>query len=246
MPLDYAILTRIYFAMSKSNRKRKKVTVICSILFVVLVTYCGAWIFKANPWDRYFHKKLNDPPRDFIVAQLNTIPIPRSGEIAIDLGSGVGHETYLLLQKGYSVIAIDNQKVAFDIMLKRPEIIPYKDYLKTYEVSFEKIDFHNIPEANIVIASFALPFCGPENYSQFWKKVSQQIKPGGYFIGNTFDPGFTAFTGNARKNMTFYTKAQTMKLFKDYKILYFKEVWKPATQNGLYDHYYEVAAKKIR
>lgn len=126
--------------MSESDKKRKKVTIICSIVFVVLITCCGAWLLKPNPWDRYFHKKLSDPPRDFIVAQLNTIPIPSSDEVAIDLGSGVGHETYLLLQKGYSVIAIDNQKIAFDMMLKRPEIIPYKDHLKTYEVSFEKIE----------------------------------------------------------------------------------------------------------
>lgn len=213
-------------------------------LFALFVVFIGLWIFKPNPWDNYFRKKLNDPPRDFLAKGLHNIPSLSSTQVAIDLGAGVGHETYLLLQKGYNVIAIDNQKTAFDIMLKRPEIIPYKDRLTTYEASFENIDFQKIPSADIVIASFALPFCKPDQFNQFWDKVSHQIKPGGYFIGNTFDPGFTAFKDNTRKNMTFHTKTETISLFKEFNILKFKEVKNPAAQKGLFDHYYEVIAIK--
>lgn len=231
--------------MRISSGMNKRLTkTIFPALFVLLVVFIGLWNFKPNPWDNYFRKKLNDPPRDFIIKGLQNIPNPNSAEVAIDLGAGVGHETYLLLQKGYNVIAIDNQKAAFDIMLKRPEIMPYKDRLTTYETSFEKIDFQKMPSAGIVIASFALPFCKPEQFNQFWNHVSGQIKPGGYFIGNTFDPGFTAFKGNSRKNMTFHTKAETISLFKEFNVLKFKEVKKPAAQKGLFDHYYEVVAIK--
>ncbi|HFS6879507.1 TPA: class I SAM-dependent methyltransferase [Legionella pneumophila] len=225
--------------MNKGSRK-----LVFPTLFAILLVFIGLWIFRPNPWNHYFHKKINDPPRDFIVKGLQNIPSPSSAEVGIDLGAGVGHETYLLLQKGYNVIAIDNQKAAFDIMLKRPQIIPYKDRLTTYEASFENIDFQKLPSADIVIASFALPFCKPDQFNQFWHKVSHQIKPGGYFIGNTFDPGFTAFKGSARRSMTFHTKAETMNLFKDFNILKFKEVKKPAVQKELFDHYYEVIAIK--
>ena len=72
-----------------------------------------------------------------------------------------------------------------------------------------------------------------------------KIEKGGYFIGNTFDPRFTTFKESDRKNMTFHTKEQTLKLFNDFEIITFNEVKTPDAKSGTSDHYYEVFARKL-
>ena len=217
------------------------------VLTSAVVTLTTASLYKImsyDRWDAYYQNKLNEPAREFVVKTLQVIPTPHQA-VAIDLGAGVGHETLLLLEKGYHVKAVDNQKAAFDFMLKRPEIVKYKDRLTTITSPFESLDLSQLPAADIIIASFSLPFCRPENFDSFWISIVQKIKPGGYFIGNTFDPGFTAFAESDRMKMTFHTKAQTAALFKGFKIFRLNEIRKEATTLGKYDHYYEIFAQKL-
>jgi len=219
----------------------KKFVIFISLIFLVFFIFL---MLKPNRWDAYFQKKLNDTPREFVVNSLKSIPNPTPNATAIDFGAGVGHETLLLLQKRYTVLAIDNQKSALKILLNRTDIKPYHNHIKTYESSFEKLNLKNTPKSDIVIASFALPFCNSRKFNQFWHQVRENIKPGGYFIGNTFDPGFTAFEKKDRVNMTFHTKSETIKLFDDFEILTLNEVKKEATTPGKDDHYYEIVARK--
>jgi tellurite methyltransferase len=218
--------------------------IICALgLLIVAGGFLYAWA-APNKWDAYFDAKLQEPPRQFIKDALQMLPAAHGKIYAIDLGAGVGHETLLLLQKGYHVVAVDNQKIAFDYMLKRPEITPYKDHLITKVTAFEGFDFNELPNIDVVVASFSLPFCKKENFDAFWLSLVAKIPSGGYFIGNTFDPGFTAFRDKDREHMTFHAREQTLKLFDDFKIISFKEVKKPANEPGKFDHYYEVIAQK--
>ena len=63
-------------------------------------------------------------------------------------------------------------------------------------------------------------------------------------IVNLFDPGFTVFKAKDRVTMTFHTKKQVIELFKDFKILSFKEIKEPATEPGKFDHTYELCVQK--
>lgn len=212
---------------------------------VATLTTAGLYkIMSYDRWDAYYQNKLNEPAREFVAKTLQVLPHPHQ-VVAIDLGAGVGHETLLLLEKGYHVKALDNQKAAFEFMLKRPEIVTHKDRLTTITSSFENLDFNQLPAADIIVASFSLPFCRPENFDSFWINIVQKIKPGGYFIGNTFDPGFTVFAESDRIKMTFHTKAQTAALFKGFKIISLNEIQKEATIPGKQDHYYEIFAQKL-
>jgi SAM-dependent methyltransferase len=197
---------------------------------------------KPNVWESYLTKTLQWPVRPYIIRALSKIPAPKEGAVALDLGAGVGNETLLLIDKGFDVVAIDSEKIAFDLMLKHPEIIKQRDHLKTIQSTFQNLDFSSVPIIDVVLASFSLPFCPPKYFNEFWKNLVSKIKPGGYFIGNTFDLGFTKFKSST--DMTFHDKQQTLDLFKDFNIIHFEEVKKENKENGQIDHFYIIFAQK--
>lgn len=196
-------------------------------------------------WDAYFKSKLNDPPAGFVVEALNALQQNNPNKIAIDLGCGVGHETLELLKKGYHVVAIDGQGQAFDYMKQLPNMPQYESHLKTVVSSFEKLNFAELPEADIIVASFALPFMKPEDFNRVWTQVKSKIKPGGYFVGNFFDPDYNFFQAKFRASMTFHSKAQAMALFHGFQIVGFQEVNAPALKAGAMNHYYAFVGKKL-
>lgn len=209
---------------------------------LLLALYAAA---LPNRWEAYLANKLNEPAREFVVRALQGLPCAKEGQVAFDIGAGVGHETLLLLDMGFDVVAIDKQEIAFEFMLKREELIKHQSHLKTCVCAFEDLDFSLLPDAHIVISSFALPFCHPSHFDTFWQDLSGKIAPGGHFIGNIFDPGFTAFSAKDRRQMTFHTLEQALNLFKNFKILSFKEIREGGKASGTFDHYYEVVAEKI-
>jgi tellurite methyltransferase len=223
--------------------KFKPITLIVVALFFLAVFY---YLTKPSRWELYFKNKLNEPVREFVVDAIQKISNNNgTDKIALDLGAGVGHETLLLLERGYNVIAIDGQKEAFHFMLQRPEIKKYQAHLKTVVSTFENLDFALLPDVDLVVASFSLAFCKPTYFDTFWNNVTRKIKSGGYFVGNTFDPGFTAINKKDRPGMTFHTKAQTEALFKDFKIISLNEVQKEGKVAGACDYYYQVVAQKL-
>jgi len=223
---------------------------ITKILFFLLSLACTAIIYHSyfhNRWRSYYHKKLQEPARSFIVDALQSIDISNiKNPIAYDIGCSVGNETLLLLSKGYTVYAIDKEQLAFDFMLQRPQIKPYLAKIHPVVSSFQTIDFTNLPHCDLMIASYTLPFCPSENFLNFWRKLTKQIKPGGYFIGNTFDPQFMGFSKKDRKNMTFHTKEETLALFQDFTILQFEEIFSDDPKTKIINQTYEIVAQKIR
>lgn len=220
----------------------KRFIALCFIIILLSSLYI---IFKPNRWQSYYKDKLKQPARQFVIDALALLPKSDESRIALDLGSGVGHETLLLLKEGFHVIAIDNQQQALNIMLSRPELKPYLPYVKTLTTAFENIDFSLLPNVDLVIASFSLPFCSPNQFNRLFADITQKLKPNGYFIGNFFDPGFNVFKDYDRKKMTFHTKIEVIKLLNKFKILSFKENITSATELGKTDHTYEILAQKI-
>jgi len=201
---------------------------------------------KEARWDKYFKRKMFDPPVGFVVEGLKRVPKYPQGQVAIDLGSGVGHETMVLLRNGFKVVAVDSDANSFKYMMKQRDIGQYQNQLTTVVSEFENLNYDALPQADLIIASFSLPFVSKDKFETVWNKIMNKLKPGGYFIGNLFDPGFTYFGERFRPKMTFHNKEQAIHLVnKDFKIIDFKAVHVDSLKKGTKNYYYVFVARKL-
>lgn len=139
-------------------------------------------------WADYYKAVANRPPRDTLLAALTffeqDIPNAKS-KTAIDLGCGDGRDTIELLRRGWNVIAIDGEQEAIARLLQRSDINFYNpELLQTRIAKFENIELPS--KANLINASFSLPFCEPKIFPELWNKIVSGLIPGGRFCGQLF------------------------------------------------------------
>jgi len=169
---------------------------------------------KTDPVIVYLEDKFHNPKRDFLIQVFDQIPQSFPGQVALILGADVAEGDILLpLEKDYTLIAFDGQMIYYDLMI--PNYEKYKNKINI----IKKLNFETLPTLDLVMASFVLPFFPSEELKPMWSSLDEKIKPGGYFVGNFFDPRFEIFNGKDRKNMSFHTKDEVLDLFKNYEIL---------------------------
>ena len=122
----------------------------------------------------------------------------------------------LLLEHGWHVLAVDGQPAAIEHLLEKVSA-ENKSRLQTKVTTFREI---LLPAADLVHASFSLPFCEPEYFPAFWKTIVAAIKPGGRFAGQFFGVK-DSWADNPE--MTFHTEDQVRLLFDGFEIESFHE-----------------------
>jgi trans-aconitate methyltransferase len=158
---------------------------------------------------------------------------------AIDLGYGDGTETLHLLQQGWSVLAIDAEQSACDLLLTRTpkDLLPR---LKMKISCFEEVD---LPPADLVYAGFSLPFCRPQHFPMIWEKITASLKPSGRFAGDFFG---IKDSWSKREDMTFLTQAHIERMFLDLEVELIEERDEDgqAASGPKHWHVFSVIAKK--
>ena len=138
---------------------------------------------------------------------------------AIDIGCGAGNDTVYLINKGWEVTAIDREDVESRISkrLNQEQLAKFKFQRQIFEdIKLEK--------CNLIVANSSLSFCKKEKFQELWNKINNSIEQNGYFIGNFF--GVNDSWAKSKPNMKFFTESEVKELFKDFKIIKFKEVEK--------------------
>jgi SAM-dependent methyltransferase len=147
-------------------------------------------------WPAYFKAVEGKPARDTLLKALelfekewaaagNEGKKPRSDPpFAIDLGCGSGRDTFELLRRGWRVLATDSTPLAVDLLLKAvpPE---HRARLETGVEGFESL---TLPRADLVNASYSIPFCDPDAFPRLWDQILGAIPVGGRFTGQFFGP----------------------------------------------------------
>ena len=197
---------------------------------------------KKMTWQEYYDAIQGRSPRQHLVNALELFkaPVLQAPQLAIDLGCGDGTESIYLLENGWHVLAIDGEPAAIKHLLaKTPEDLAIN--LQTQVVRFEALTF---PDADLIHASYSLPFCPPEHFSTLWQKIIASVKRNGRFAGQLF--GVNDSWSDSTK-MTFHTKQEALALFETFEIEYFAERDEDgqAASGPKHWHDFTIIAKKI-
>ncbi len=151
-------------------------------------------------WPSYYQAVSGRPPRETLLTALDLFAADRSAcalretaPFAIDLGCGNGRDTIELLRRGWQVLAIDGQAEAIarlnqEIAHLTPLESSLENYLKTQLETqiqpFEQLVLSR--RADLINASFCLPFCTAKDFPRLWYLILSTLKPGGRFCGHLF------------------------------------------------------------
>ncbi len=78
----------------------------------------------------------------------------------------------------------------------------------------------SLPPADLVYASFSLPFCDPAEFPTLWATIRQAVVPGGHLAGVLFGDR-DEWAG--KRPMSFHTMRQVRALLRGYRVELLRE-----------------------
>jgi tellurite methyltransferase len=137
---------------------------------------------SSGDWTGYYDGQGDREPRDLLLQALRSFDAEGRVGVAVDLGAGQGFETAELLRRGWEVLAIDAEEEGIRRLRER---VPdeHIDRLRTLVSPMQE---PSLPQADLVHASFSLPFCPPEAFPDLWRRIRSALIPGGRFVGELF------------------------------------------------------------
>jgi SAM-dependent methyltransferase len=145
-------------------------------------------------WAGYYAWSSGREPRPMLLAACDRLGAG-DGRLAVDLGCGEGTDSLALLDRGWSVLAIDIEPSGLATLRAR---IPAAcaGRIRVVCASFA---YAALPPAHLVHAGFSLPFCPPRQFPAVWAQIRGALVPGAIFAGQLFgthdswadDPGMT-------------------------------------------------------
>jgi tellurite methyltransferase len=192
-------------------------------------------------WPGYFAAVEGKPARDTLLKALLLFEKESPADrLAIDLGCGSGRDTLELLARGWRVLAIDSSPLAIELLRQK---VP-NEHLPRLETRVTGFEGLTLPTAQLVNASYALPFCDPPAFPRLWKAICDAIPVGGRFAGQFFGDRDAWVR---LKDRTHHTRDQVIELFRDFVLEDFKEIENQETgTNGEVKewHIFHVVAKR--
>jgi len=166
-------------------------------------------------WEDYYQKIAGRAPRQLLLDVLEKFPAQASLQ-AIDLGCGDGTETAVLLARGWNVLAVDGEPASLKHLLEKVSE-PDQVRLQTQVAKFEDTQ---LPSADLIHASYSIPFCHPDHFPALWAKIENALNSGGRFAGQFFG---VRDTWADNKDMTFHTDEQVRAMLSGFETEYFHE-----------------------
>lgn len=183
-------------------------------------------------WVRYYDEQEHREPRDLLLQVLASFEREGRAGYAVDLGCGQGFDSAELLRRGWEVVAID----ATDEGIRRlRERIPEDDAARLRTV-VARMEDAEIPTADLVHASFSLPYCRPEVFPRLWSDIRTALRPGGRFAGQLFGDRDT--WASTQRDMTFFDVASARAHFDGMELESFEEEEDDAEAWGEMKHWH--------
>lgn len=168
-------------------------------------------------WVGYYDEQGEREPRDVLLQVLSRFEDEGRAGLAVDLGCGQGFDTAELLRRGWNVVAIDATEEAIERLRRR---IP-DDHAARLETVVARMEDAEIPPADLVYASFSLPYCSRAVFPRLWDDIRTAIRPGGRFAGELFGDRDT--WASIEEDMTFFEIDGARSLFDGMEVESFVE-----------------------
>ncbi len=134
-------------------------------------------------WEQYNSWAMSKPSRDFLRRTIGLCALAGTPQgIAVDLGAGSGADTLELLQRGWTVHAVDSDEASLRLLVERTTS-DLRERLHTHFVRFEDFAF---PPCDLVWAGHSLPFCPRPAWPALWERIVSALAAGGRFAGDFF------------------------------------------------------------
>ena len=157
-------------------------------------------------WQRYY-AAAGDAPRETLLQALAASEAEgKPPGLAVDLGCGTGRDTLELLRRGWRVVAIDAEPRAIELLRDQPDLAGHDDRLETVVARLAEAEW---PDAELINASFSLPFCPPAEFGGTWHRIVDSLAHGGRFCGQLFGERDEWAPAD---NLTFHSRAQVEEL----------------------------------
>jgi len=197
-------------------------------------------------WSSYYKVVEGRPPRNTLMKALELFAAganPKAHKprrFAVDLGCGNGRDTAELLRHNWRVLAIDGQAEAIDQLRQRDDL--NRMYLEARVQKFEDLTLP--PEVDLINASFCLPFCPAEHFSELWDVIVSSLKTGGRFSGQLFGD---RDSWAALSSIVTHPRSHVDRLLQPFIVEFFEEEEHPgktALGEDKYWHIYQIVARK--
>lgn len=133
-------------------------------------------------WSDHYQRTRGNGPHRTLITALSLFNNENKSGLAVDLGCGDGRDSLELLKQGWSVIAIDREAAALEVLKEQlGDSEEAQDRLVCVQDSFETVE---IPVCKLVNSSIALPFCELNHFPKLWKKIESSLESGGRFAGH--------------------------------------------------------------
>lgn len=193
-------------------------------------------------WLAYYRWTADRPPRDLLLRTLDHVAWEgraRRRRLAVEIGSGAGTDSLELLRRGWRVLAIDREPAALAFLDRR---VPARarGSLTLREAAMEGLV---LPPADLIYASFCLPFCDPSSFPALWRTVRDALRPGGHFAGQLFGDRDEWF---GERPMTFHTLRQVRSLVRGYRVELLRETEEEGRsfEGPKHWHYFDLILEK--
>ena len=196
-------------------------------------------------WEQYNARTRDREPEQTLLRALRSFEkSTRAAPLkAVDLGAGGGRDTRELLKRNWDVLAIDVTPRSLQEITASAKAFPGR--LQTMVASFQSMKLQ-ANTADLVNASYSLPFVPKNQFPAVWKKITAVMKDGGIFAGQFFG---VQDEWNNNKDMTFFDIDEVKKLLEGFEVGYLAEVHSIEPGGGAprkHWHYFNVVTRKLK
>ena len=131
--------------------------------------------------------KLNKLP-SYVERAIDSLSERGVRKVAVDLGCGISSTTFKLLERGWTVYAVDNSSLVLEALKQKVSQMKKKwiqeKQLILVNASIEKFEYRE--KAHLIMANDALPYCDPIEIQNIFSKAKKALFSQGVLVCNLF------------------------------------------------------------